>query len=177
MCGRYYLTEPGGGRREVRPSQRAEVWCALGAALCTRAMEWGFPREHAGLVINARAESVREKRLFSESVLRRRCIILADGYYEWSRSREKAEFFRGDGGRLFMAGCYDLYDGRERFVILTTFANDSVAPVHGRMPLIFGKEEARRWILEPEAAAVLLNSRPAALEKRQEYEQQSFLFP
>lgn len=175
MCGRYYVSGVH-GRRDVRPAEEAGVWCASGSGLCTRSMIWGFPRERGGLVINARAESAQEKRIFSESLLRRRCIVLADGYYEWSRSKEKAEFFRGDGGRLFLAGCYDLYGGRERFVLLTTAANPSVAPVHDRMPLILEREEAREWMLDPEAAAALLKSRPGALERRQEYEQQSFLF-
>ena len=70
--------------------------------------------------INARTESALEKKTFRESMLHRRCIIPARGFYEWDRSRTKFSYERKDAPVLFMAGCYDLYEDEERFVILTT---------------------------------------------------------
>ena len=73
--------------------------CRPGTGPCIRAerMAWGFPRfDGKGLIINARAESVRERPAFRDSVEQRRCVILARGFYEWNRSREKFTYERED---------------------------------------------------------------------------------
>ena len=105
-------------------------------------MVWGFPRfDGRGLLINARAETAAERRTFRECVLHRRCVIPAKGFWEWNKSKEKFSFERQDSQVMFMAGCYDCFDGQDRFVILTTEANPSVKPVNDRMPLILERNE------------------------------------
>lgn len=94
------------------------------------------------LLINARSESVLEKRIFQESVRHRRCVIPAKGFYEWNVKKEKYQFERLDQEAvLFMAGCFQRFQEQEWFVILTTQANASVSPVHHRMPLVLEKNE------------------------------------
>ena len=72
-----------------------------------------------------------------------------------------------------MAGCYRRFENEDRFVIITTQANDSVSRVHDRMPLILEKDELEAWLYDDHFLNFALNKTPAELEKRQEYEQLS----
>ena len=133
--------------------------------LVAEEMLWGFPRfEGNGLIINARAETALERRTFRESVRRRRCVIPARGFYEWNAVREKFSYERRGGAVLFMAGFYQMYQGRNRFVILTTEANASVRDVHDRMPLVLEPEELESWVLDDLAAEGILRRVPALLK-------------
>lgn len=148
--------------------------CRPGTGHCIRAerMAWGFPRfDGKGLIINARAESVRERPAFRDSVQQRRCVIFARGFYEWNRSREKFSYEREDAPVLFMAGCFSRWEDGGHFVIITTAANSSVAPVHDRMPLILEPEEVKQWIQDAGAAWSLLKKTPVLLASGTEYEQ------
>ena len=148
--------------------------CRPGTGPCIRAerMAWGFPRfDGKGLIINARAESVRERPAFRDSVEQRRCVIFARGFYEWNRSREKFTYEREDAPVLFMAGCFSRWEDGGHFVIITTAANSSVALVHDRMPLILEPEEVKQWIQDAGAAWSLLKKTPVLLAGGTEYEQ------
>lgn len=132
---------------------------------------WGFPGvEGKGLIINARCETALDKRLFAESVQKRRCLIPAAGFYEWSE-RKDPYFFApkgqegGKGRLLLMAGFHRKWEGQERFVILTTQANASVQGVHPRMPLILNMEEAREWLREDCEVPRLLTKTPEELAR------------
>lgn len=189
MCGRYYVDDETAKEIEkvirdldrklklerigdIYPSQRAGVIRGSGEHLIMDQMNWGFPRfDGKGLLINARAESALERKTFRESVRHRRCVIPAKGFYEWDKSKEKFSYERKDASVLFMAGCYNWYEDKERFVILTTVANPSVAPVHDRMPLILETEEVKDWVLDDEATEVLLHKTPVLLSAGTEYEQ------
>ena len=157
---------------DVFPSQKATIIKGQEHHLATEQMRWGFPGfENGKLLINARAESALERRTFQDSVQHRRCIIPSRGFYEWNKSKEKFTFERTDAPALFMAGCYNWYEEQERFVILTTAANSSVAPVHNRMPLILEPEELKDWVLDDGATEYLLHKTPVLLEAHAEYEQ------
>ena len=189
MCGRYYVDDETAREIEklvrdldrrlkmertgdVFPSQNAMILKGEENHLAEEQMKWGFPGFEKGkLLINARAETALERPTFRESVQGRRCIIPARGFYEWNKSKEKFTFERKDEPVLFMAGCYNWYEGQERFVILTTEANPSVAPVHNRMPLILEPEELKDWVLDDQATESLLHKTPVLLEQRAEYEQ------
>ena len=189
MCGRYYVDDETAREIEklvrdldrklqiertgdVFPSQNAIILKGEGNHLAAEQMRWGFPGFEKGkLLINARAETALERPTFRESVQDRRCIIPARGFYEWNKSKEKFTFERKETPVLFMAGCYNRYEGQERFVILTTDANSSVAPVHNRMPLILEPEELGDWVLDDQATESLLHKTPVLLEQRAEYEQ------
>ena len=189
MCGRYYVDDETAREIEklvrdldrklkmertgdVFPSQNAMILKGEGNHLAAEQMRWGFPGFEKGkLLINARAETALERPTFRESVQDRRCIIPARGFYEWNKSKEKFIFERKGTPVLFMAGCYNRYEGQERFVILTTEANPSVSPVHNRMPLILEPEELKDWVLDDQATESLLHKTPVLLEQRAEYEQ------
>ena len=189
MCGRYYVDDETAREIEklvrdldrklqiertgdVFPSQKATIIKGQEHHLAAEQMRWGFPGFEKGkLLINARAETALERPTFRESVQDRRCIIPARGFYEWNKSKEKFTFERKETPVLFMAGCYNRYEGQERFVILTTDANSSVAPVHNRMPLILEPEELGDWVLDDQATESLLHKTPVLLEQRAEYEQ------
>lgn len=168
------LHGPAAGFMAVFPSQKAMVIMGRERHLEIEQMVWGFPRfDGRGLLINARSETAAERRTFRECVLHRRCVIPAKGFWEWNKSKEKFSFERRDSQVMFMAGCYDCFDGQDQFVILTTEANPSVKPVHDRMPLILERSELEGWVTDDCAAEYFLHKTPALLEREAEYEQMS----
>lgn len=193
MCGRYYvdddivkeirrIAKPAAmdftsGKTDIYPSQEAVVLVGSGGALAAVPMRWGFPQYNGkGLLINARAETALEKPAFRDSLLRRRCVIPAGGFYEWNKAKEKVDFYKNGVPILYMAGFYDVFQGVRRFVILTTSANASVAPVHDRMPLLLEEAELKDWIYDESFMRQTLHKTPLILDRRQEYEQQTFSF-
>ena len=136
-----------------------------------RVLRWGLVPPWAdgpavgSRLINARVETVAEKRAFRPALAARRCLLPADGYYEWyapsgSRARGgKQPFFirPRDGGVLVMAGLYELWRDRGRppddpagrlmtCTILTTAAEPALAPLHDRMPLVLPRERFDDWL-------------------------------
>jgi len=106
-------------------------------------------------LINARSESILEKPSFKASFIRRRCLIPANGFYEW-RTSDKQPFFihAVDDNLIYMAGIYDLWTGGDgsyvpSLGIITTEANSLMQPIHHRMPLLIGTERWDAW-LNPE---------------------------
>ncbi len=112
-------------------------------------MKWGFaPSFMNKLVINARSETVYEKKMFKEAFFRRRCLVPASGYYEWEQKLDennkmqkiKHSFERPDQKIFSMAGIYDRFfdkDGQPFWAvtILTQPATQQVKDIHDRMPL------------------------------------------
>ena len=138
--------EPG---RDVRPSDASAVIYQNGKDLAAGDMRWGFSNPYQkGLIINARAETAAEKNLFADSVAKRRCIIPASGFYEWDPYKARFRFTRPDGGLILMAGFWHEEQGTPRYTILTTDANDSMRPVHDRMPVMICRDEIRPWIFD-----------------------------
>ncbi len=195
MCGRYYIDETAEaeirklvmraekgiqmyGKMDIYPGSRAPVIIKdRNYELSEELFPWGFPGfQNKGLVINARAESVAEKKMFRDSVQNRRCVIPAAGFYEWNKKKEKYTFTKTDGEILYFAGIYNLYDYENRFVILTTQANESMVRVHDRMPLILSKEEIEDWILDGGRAEEMLGKDSGELVAQSDYEQQVLKF-
>jgi putative SOS response-associated peptidase YedK len=104
-------------------------------------------------MINARAETAHDKPSFRAAFKRRRCVILADGFYEWRREGDhKTPYFivMPDRQPFAMAGLWEHWQGIEgselqTCTILTTAANDVMQPLHERMPIILTPDVARRW--------------------------------
>ena len=131
--------------------------------------KWGFPGFDCGKVIfNARSESVLEKKMFRYSVLKRRLIIPASGFYEWNRKKEKVTFTSAveEQPILYMAGFFNKYENEDRFVILTTGANGSMADVHERMPLLLKKQELEEWLRDDKRLEEFLHSEPHGLKRK-----------
>lgn len=131
-------------------------------------MVWGFPRWNGGgVVINARAETAAEKKMFRSSLFFRRLVVPSTGFFEWQRvkgrkQKDKYLIRQPDAPLLYMAGLFNYYklpDGSEepRFVILTTASGGGVAALHDRMPVILSREEIGDWLVSGEAVGRILD--------------------
>ncbi len=120
------------------------------------AMKWGYPMyQGSGVVFNTRAESADFKPMWKDSLEHRRCIVPSYGFYEWQHvgehDKQKYRFLLPDSEVLLMAGVYKPFrdaDGSmvDRFSIVTTTANPSIADVHDRMPLVLQPGEYTEWL-------------------------------
>lgn len=133
--------------QDVFPSNDSIVICRDRGRITAVTMPWGYTNPYRkGLIINARAETVREKKLFSDGIENHRCVIPSSGFYEWDPYKARFRFTRPDGGLLLLAGFYHDEQGAPRYTILTTEANDSMKPVHDRMPVMLESREVELWI-------------------------------
>lgn len=168
MCGRYTLVDPRSlANRYARfrfPKQLAASFNVAPTdpvvALCddripdAEQLEWGFPAPEAGAatrrIVNARAETVADKPMFRDAFAAQRCIVFADGYYEWmTDGRHKRPFyFTIDGGAPFAFAGLWMYDGPKRVCcLMTTTPNHVQAQVHDRSPVILADDEKiDRWL-------------------------------
>jgi putative SOS response-associated peptidase YedK len=105
-------------------------------------------------MINARAETLARKPAFERPFRRQRCLVPADGFYEWKRTdRAKLPYYlrREDGSPLAFAGLWDRWHDTagepiDSFTIITTTPNDLVAPIHDRMPAILLPDRYDMWL-------------------------------
>jgi putative SOS response-associated peptidase YedK len=119
---------------------------------------WSKDPSIATKLINARSETVAEKPSFRSAFKKRRCLIVADGFYEWQRTEGKKQPFRfqlQDKQPFGFAGLWEQWQspsGEEihTCTILTTAANELMAPIHDRMPVILKPEDYDLW-LDPQA--------------------------
>ncbi len=176
MCSRYSLTsppeavrsyfslrsvEPFPPRYNIAPTQPvAIVRTDLKGERELTLVRWGLipswvkdPREFSTL-INARSETAAEKASFRASLRHRRCLVPADGFYEWTGkpgSKRPHLISPRGGGLLAMAGLWDHWLGAdgseiETMAILTTSANRPVSALHDRMPVILAPEHFDQWL-------------------------------
>jgi putative SOS response-associated peptidase YedK len=147
-----------------------------------RVVKWGLVPSWAkdpsigSRMINARSETLADKPAFRRAYVKRRCLVPADGYYEWytptgdavaktaKGKPKKQPFFihRADGRSLAMAGLYEWWHDKSRdrddpdawlltATIVTTEATDAVGRIHNRMPVVIAHADWRRW-LDPEVS-------------------------
>ena len=120
-------------------------------------VRWGLARPWMrGLgLINVRMETLKEKETFRDDLLNRRCLVLADGFYEWkevARGRKTPfRFVRKDGDLFAFAGLWEVNrdeKGRDlkAFSIITTAAKPPLRAIHARMPVILRRDEERLWL-------------------------------
>ncbi len=125
-------------------------------------LRWGLvPRWAKDLrigskMINARAETVATKNSFRSAFARRRCIVTADGFYEWQRhedgSKQPMYIHRGDEDPLAFAGLWERWTDAEAhrefqtFTIITTSANSTMEPIHDRMPVLLAPQNWDQWL-------------------------------
>ena len=115
---------------------------------------WAKDAKGAARMINARRETVATKPAFRAAYARRRCLIPADGYYEWQRigTGKQPWFLRPrDGSPLAMAGLYELWTGpdgarTQTCAVVTTEAADELGHVHDRTPLLVPRSSWARWL-------------------------------
>jgi putative SOS response-associated peptidase YedK len=171
MCGRITLRRPERVRLErldtrplfetlprhnIAPTQ--EVWAVTESdeKRSLSLLQWGlipsWSKKPAGF-INARAETLDSKPSFKEAFLKRRCLIPADGFYEWEKlgKAKQPHFFQmKDGAPFFFAGIWDEWgvDGTsvKTCAIITTTPNKLLATIHDRMPVIVPSEDLDSWL-------------------------------
>lgn len=156
-----------GPRYNIRPGTdiAAIVPNPLSEGNLLRTFRWGLmpPWEKhpdkAPKLVNARAETVKDKATFKDAFRRRRCLIPVDGFYEWQKRPDGNQpfYFRARNKEpLALAGIFERheYPGArviETCTILTTSANKTMRPVHHRMPVILPRQDWKFWLrLEPE---------------------------
>jgi putative SOS response-associated peptidase YedK len=137
---------------------------------------WAKDIEIGSRLINARSETLAEKPSFRQAFARRRCLIVADGFFEWQRFADKKapsqpyHFKRLDGALFAFAGLWETWrppEGGEPLrscTIITTSANAVVRPVHDRMPVMLSGEDMWRWLEAKETAAAQAFLRPYPAE-------------
>ena len=151
-------------RYNIAPSQDILVIKQLSASQPEfRFMHWGLipywqKEEDIGTKwINARSESMHAKPLFKKLFKQKRCLIIADGFYEWqetNRSKHPYYIYKKDHQPFAIAGIWEHWENKEGKVmesclLLTTEANPEVKPIHHRMPVILQKAQSLSW-LNPE---------------------------
>jgi putative SOS response-associated peptidase YedK len=181
MCGRFTLrvpasvvaeqfavfeTLPWRARYNIAPSQPvAAVRLATASTKAERPRElvwlrWGLIPSWAddpaigNRLINARAETAAQKPAFRAAMRQRRCLVVADGFYEWQRTgKRKVPYLirLRDESPFGFAGLWESWEGPDHSAIqsctiLTTEANDLVRPVHDRMPVIIAPSDYDRWL-------------------------------
>jgi putative SOS response-associated peptidase YedK len=116
---------------------------------------WAKSPAVAARHINARSETAAASPTFRDALRRRRCIVPADGFFEWTRdgkARQPYLIRRRDRSPLAFAGLWATWrstvdaEPRRSFAILTTRANDAIAPLHDRMPVALAPEQWARWL-------------------------------
>jgi len=175
MCGRFVITSPPEALRQifgyqeqpnfpprfnVAPTQPVPVVVFEKGARHFRLLRWGFipawvkdPRQFS-LLINARTETVREKPAFKNAIRRRRCLVPADGYYEWQTSAErKRPYFihHRDGRPIGLAAVAETWTGPngeelDTVAIVTAPASADLAMLHDRVPVTIRRSDFDRWL-------------------------------
>ncbi|CAK0757793.1 Abasic site processing protein [Gammaproteobacteria bacterium] len=178
MCGRYTLTTGGAGlavvfgltevpvlvpRYNIAPSQGVPVVRLTSGRRELAHLRWGLIPGWAtdptigNRFINARAETIADKPTFRYALHRRRCLVLADGFYEWcaaqGNQRKKQPYLirRADQGSFAIAGLWENWRSPtgaeiESCILITTTANPLVVPIHQRMPVILSEPECEQWL-------------------------------
>lgn len=196
MCGRYYfdidekelkeIVEEAQNNinkdfitGEIYPTNTAPIITAQGTTLA----KWGFPKwDGKGSIINARVETLGERKMFKNLINSNRCIVPASAYFEWKIISETSKLknkyiIRKPNSILYIAGLYNSFKNSNeqlsifddtsietmQYTIITKKANTSVSYIHDRMPLIFNKKEMHAY-LHVEDLNALLNNNNVILE-------------
>lgn len=175
MCGRYTLSDPGdlldelgvtaapslSPRYNIAPTQEVLAVRQEGDDRLAVGLRWGlipYWAKDAAIgnrMINARSETVAEKPSFKHALKRRRCLIPADGFYEWVKTSAKGPkqpyHIHFEGHRPFVfAGLWEVWkkgpEPIESCTVLTTDANEEIRPVHHRMPVILEGDKRDAWL-------------------------------
>ncbi|KPQ05198.1 MAG: hypothetical protein HLUCCA12_15715 [Rhodobacteraceae bacterium HLUCCA12] len=192
MCGRYANTLPDQAmarlfdaapandlppvpRYNICPTQPVAAVVSRDGSRHYGPMRWGFiPRWYkhptdGPLLFNARGETLANKPAFAEAARRRRCLIPATGFFEWTHEgEERLPWFirRADGAPMVMAGIWQVWNGPEgarvaTCAIVTCAATGDIAQLHDRVPVIVGPEDWALWLGEAgHGAARLMHALP-----------------
>ena len=165
MCGRYTLRCPDEDalirglpfeafsevriefrpRYNIGPGQRSPIIYLVDGEPVLADAQWGIARTGGGIAVNARSESARTSKAFERAFRVGRCVVPADGFYEWRREGgvNQPYLFEGDDGALFlMAALCE----QGRYAILTRDASEDVREIHDRMPVLLARADVVKWL-------------------------------
>ena len=166
MCGRYVITKPVSKTLDLvktnikvedtdnfnaHPSQKLPVIKSYTNGKALENLEWGLipswakDKKDFKPLINARVETLVEKISFKKLIQTSRCLVVADGYYEWKRvEKEKVPYFfqREDNDLMFFAGIFQ----DNKFCIITREASNEIKEIHSREPLIINKSQINNYL-------------------------------
>jgi putative SOS response-associated peptidase YedK len=196
MCARYAITSSpdairalfGYGERpnfppryNVAPTQPIPIVRVVDGKRSFALVRWGFipawvkdPSKFS-LLVNARGESVLDKPAFRNAMRRRRCLIPADGFYDWRAGAPKRPYFvrpKTPSGPIAFAGLWETWTGPngeevDTAVIVTTKPNRTLAPIHDRMPVVVAPEAFDLWLdcarVDATMAVALITPAPESL--------------
>ena len=180
MCGRFALYSDSATLRQflgcaihfdwlprfnIAPTQKTPVYLLEeNGAASLRLLQWGLvpfwakDKTMAGKMINARSETILEKPSFKGPFKNKRCLVPANGFYEWhTEGKSKTPYYITQPNSIpwMFAGIWDRNEKisdtpLESFSILTTQANQNISHLHQRMPLVIPKEKWGEWLTSPE---------------------------
>ena len=153
LRNQYYEAEL--GFEDVRPTDPAPILLADGL----HEMHWGWrvPWDKKPLT-NAKSETLKELKIYQDH-LDQRCLILAEGFFE-----KGIQFFKSNRHLFAMAGLWRKEKEGEKFTMLTTTSNETIAPYHNRMPFLLEPERFEEWLSE-KWETILTNPDKSPLEK------------
>lgn len=159
------------GYNEIFPSNHV-VTLAVNqeSELVPGVTKWGFQGFKRGqLMINARAETVEEKKTFSKAFKETRCVFPLSGFYEWDSEKQKLLFSARESDVFYLGGFYRIHKTGAGFetesIIMTTKPNESVSPIHDRMPLIIQKDHIKEWTTDLDFARKYLTAEMPKLNR------------
>ncbi|HEY3149482.1 MAG TPA: SOS response-associated peptidase [Dongiaceae bacterium] len=198
MCGRYSFTLPPEAIRElfrvmtglnlqprynIAPTDQVSViGLEPGGERALKVFRWGLipwwskAMPKTAPLINARAEGIAASKMFGEAFHKRRCLVPADGFYEWRKDKSDKRPWRivdPERPAFAFAGVWEGWRNPEgeivrSFAIVTTSANERLAPIHDRMPVMLTREDEDAWLdpnkAEPELLSLLAPYDPARTE-------------
>ena len=178
MCGRYVITKPVSKTLDLvktnikvedtdnfnaHPSQKLPVIKSYTNGKALENLEWGLipswakDKKDFKPLINARVETLVEKISFKKLIQTSRCLVVADGYYEWKRvEKEKVPYFfqREDNDLIFFAGIFQ----DNKFCIITREASNEIKEIHSREPLIINKSQINNYLNIKKNGMEILNT-------------------
>ena len=178
MCGRYVITKPVSKTLDLvktnikvedtdnfnaHPSQKLPVIKSYTNGKALENLDWGLipswakDKKDFKPLINARVETLVEKISFKKLIQTSRCLVVADGYYEWKRvEKEKVPYFfqREDNDLIFFAGIFQ----DKKFCIITREASNEIKEIHSREPLIINKSQINNYLNIKKNGMEILNS-------------------
>jgi len=185
MCGRYVITKPitktsdlvktnikveDKDNYNAHPTQKLPIIKSYTNGRALENYDWGLipswakDKKDFRPLINARLETLMEKISFKKLIQTSRCLVVADGYYEWRReNKEKTPFYftKLDSELMFFAGIHQ----NNQFCIITREATNNVKDIHHREPLIVNEEQISNYLnVKKEAIDILKSIKPPELK-------------
>jgi putative SOS response-associated peptidase YedK len=172
-------------RYNIAPTQQAPVIVRANGKRALELFRWGLIPRWAkdpaigNNMINARAETLAEQPAFKNLLGKRRCLVLADSFYEWrkeGKGKVPMRFKLKSGESFTFAGLWDSWkqpDGNllRTYTIVTTEPNDVLRPIHNRMPVMLSNDDAQKWLaVDDEIAHALTLLKPYPPEKMEGYD-------